>query len=39
MLTLKDGRVLVVSDESVALYLTMEEAQAGSGGDRPVIYL
>ena len=39
LLTLKDGRVLVVSDDAVVLYESMEEVEGGEAKERPVIYL
>ncbi len=39
LITLKDGRVLVVSDDVVVLYENMEEVTDGEAKDRPLIYL
>ena len=39
LLTLKDGRVLVVSDESVVLYTSMEDLEEGEAKERPTIFL
>ena len=39
LLTLKDGRVLVVSEDAVVLYESMEEVEGGEAKERPVIYL
>ena len=39
MLTLKDGRVLVVSEDAVVLYADMDDVQAGEAKERPSIYL
>jgi len=39
LLTLKDGRVLVVSEDAVVLYESMEALELGEAKDRPVIYL
>ena len=39
LLTLKDGRVLVVSEDAVVLYEDMEAVEAGEAKERPTIYL
>lgn len=39
MLTLKDGRVLVVSEDAAVLYADMDDLQAGEAKKRPTIYL
>jgi hypothetical protein len=39
LLTLKDGRVLVISDESVVLYGSMEDMEGGEAKERPTIFL
>ncbi len=39
LITLKDGRVLVVSDDVVVLYENMEEATDGEAKERPLIHL
>lgn len=39
VLTLKDGRVLVVSEDAVVLYETMVAVEAGEAKERPAIYL
>ena len=39
MLTLKDGRVLVISEDAVVLYADMDDIQEGEAKERPTIYL
>lgn len=39
LLTMKDGRVLVISEESVVLYKNMDDLEAGEASERPIIYL
>lgn len=39
LLVLKDGRVLVVSEEAVVLYASMEDLEDGQARDRPTIFL
>lgn len=39
IITLKDGRVLVVSEDAVVLYPSMEEFEEGEATERPTIYL
>jgi hypothetical protein len=39
MLTLKDGRVLVVSEDAVVLYASMNDLEAGAAKERPTIHL
>ena len=39
LLTLKDGRVLVISEESVVLYDSMEDLEEGDARQRPTIFL
>jgi hypothetical protein len=39
LLTLKDGRVLVISEESVVLYESMEDLEEGEANQRPTIFL
>lgn len=39
ILTLLDGRVLVISDEAVVLYPDMETFESGEGGEYPTLYL
>lgn len=39
MLTFKDGRVLVISEDAVVLYENMDAVQNGEATDRPTIFL
>ena len=39
ILTLKDGRVLVISEDSVVLYASIEDLETGDAIDRPTILL
>lgn len=39
LLTLKDGRVLVVSEDAVVLYESQEAVEDGEAKERPTIYL
>jgi len=39
LLTLKDGRVIVVSEDAVVLYDSQEELEVGDAKERPTIYL
>lgn len=39
LITLKDGRVLVISEDAVVLYESMEAVEAGEAAERPTIYL
>jgi hypothetical protein len=39
LLTLKDGRVLVVSEDAIVLYENMDAVEAGEAKERPTIYL
>ena len=39
MLTLKDGRVLVISGDAVVLYASKEELEEGEATKRPTIFL
>lgn len=39
LLTLRDGRVLVVSEDSVVLYANIEDLESGGAGERQTIYL
>lgn len=39
LVELADGRVLAVTDESVVLYESMGDLEAGEAKNRPVIYL
>jgi hypothetical protein len=39
LLTLKDGRVLVVSEDAVVLFENMGAVEAGEAVERPTIYL
>jgi hypothetical protein len=39
LVALKDGRVLVVSDDAVVLYESMDAVETGETVDRPTIYL
>lgn len=39
LLILTDGRVLVISDDAVVLYESMEAVEAGEAVERPTIYL
>ena len=39
MLTLKDGRVLVISGDAVVLYASMEDLEEGEATKRPTIFL
>jgi hypothetical protein len=39
LVTLKDGRVLVISEDAVVLYENMEAVESGEAAERPTIYL
>ena len=39
MLTLKDGRILVVSEDAVVLYSSAEDLEEGEAKERPTIFL
>lgn len=39
LLILKDGRVLVVSEDAVVLYASMDAVEAGEAVERLTIYL
>lgn len=39
LVTLKDGRVLVISEDAVVLYESMGAVEAGEASERPTIYL
>lgn len=39
LLTLKDGRVLVISGDAVVLYESIDEVEEGEAKERPTIYL
>lgn len=39
LLTLQDGRVLVVSEDAVVLYDRQEALEVGDAKERPTIYL
>jgi len=39
LLTLRDGRVLVVSEDAVVLYESMDAVEVGAAKERPTIYL
>lgn len=39
LLVLKDGRVLVVSEDAIVLYNNMAEVEEGVAEERPTIYL
>lgn len=39
LLTLKDGRVLVLSEDAIVLYNNMAEVEDGVAEERPTIYL
>ena len=39
LLILKDGRVLVLSEDAVVLYESMDAVEAGDAQERPTIYL
>lgn len=39
LVTLKDGRVLVISEDAVVLYENMAEVQESEAKQRPTIYL
>lgn len=39
LVTLKDGRGLVISEEAVVLYENMEAVESGDAAERPTIYL
>lgn len=39
LITLKDGRVLVISEDAVVLYESMEAVESGEAAERPTIYL
>ena len=38
LLTLKDGRVLVISEDAIVLYNDIAEVEDGVAEDRPTIY-
>lgn len=39
ILSLKDGRVLAISDDAVVLYSSLEDLESGESTDRQTIYL
>lgn len=39
LLTLKDGRVLVISEDAIVLYNNMAEVEEGIADERPTIFL
>ena len=39
LLTLKDGRVLVVSEDAIVLYESTDAVEVGEAKERPTIYL
>lgn len=39
LVTLKDGRVLAISDEAVILYRDIEDLQVNNPAERPTIHL
>jgi hypothetical protein len=39
LITLKDGRVLVISGDAVVLYENMDAVEQGEAAERPTIYL
>lgn len=39
LLTLKDGRVLVISEDAIVLYANMDDLETGEARERPIIYL
>lgn len=39
LITLKDGRMLVVSEDAVVLYESMDAVESGEAAERPTIYL
>jgi len=39
IVTLKDGRVLGITEDSVVLYESMEDMEAGEAKERPMIVL
>jgi hypothetical protein len=39
LVTLKDGRVLVISEDAVVLYKNIEDVESGEAAERPSIYL
>ena len=39
LLKLKDGRVLVISEDAVVLYANMKDVETGEARERPTIYL
>lgn len=39
LVVLKDGRVLVVSEDAVVLYQSLHDMEAGEAMERPTIYL
>lgn len=39
LLILKDGRVLVISEDAAALYESMDDLEVGEARERPTIYL
>lgn len=38
LVILKDGRVLVISEDAVVLYESMEAVESGEAAERPSIY-
>lgn len=39
LITLRDGRVLVISEDAVVLYKNMAEVEEGAAEERPTIFL
>ena len=39
LVTLRDGRILVVSEDAVVLYKNIEDLESGETAERPIIYL
>lgn len=39
VLSLKDGRVLAISEDAIVLYSSLEDLESGNAADRPTLYL
>lgn len=39
LIILRDGRVLVISEDAIVLYNNMAEVEEGIAGERPTIFL
>lgn len=39
ILTLKDGRVLAVSEDAIVLYASLDDLESGENAERQTIYL